>query len=134
MQPTKEKEIFDGKYNKGESGNLRGRPIEPKEAMAKLRKFTDKKSATAYKHLSQAIDRNESWAVELCFQELMPKSDPLYLRIDQNNPDKPEAIINAILAAISEREYLTVKESCQLLDTLVQLQDSRVGISLPKLN
>ena len=134
MQPTKEKEIFDGKYNKGESGNLRGRPIEPKEAMAKLRKFTDKKSATAYKHLSQAIDRNESWAVELCFQELMPKSDPLYLRIDQNNPDKPEAIINAILAAISEREYLTIKESCQLLDTLLHLQESKIGTSLPEFN
>ena len=134
MQPTKEKEIFDGKYNKGESGNLKGRPVEPKEAMAKLRKFTDKKSATAYKHLSQAIDRNESWAVELCFQELMPKSDPLHLRIDQNNPDKPEAIINAILAAISEREYLTIKESCQLLDTLVHLQESKIGTSLPKFN
>lgn len=134
MQPTKLKEIHNGKYNKGESGNLKGRPIEPKEALGKLKKFTDKKSAMAYKHLAQAIDRNESWAVELCFQELMPKSDSLHLSIDQNNPDKTDAIINAILAAISEREYLTVKESCQLLNTLVHLQDSRVGISLPKLN
>lgn len=134
MQAMKVKEKHNGKYNKGESGNLKGRPVEPKEAMAKLRKFTDKKSTTAYKHLSQAIEANEPWAVELCFQELMPKSDPLHLSIDQNNPDKANAIINAILVAISEREYLTVKESCQLLETLVHLQDSMVGISLPKLN
>ena len=64
----------------------------------------------------------------------MTKSELLTLRIDQHNPDKANAIINAILAAISEREYLTVKESCQLLETLVHLQDSMVGISLPKLN
>ena len=134
MQQTKVKETHNGKYNKGESGNLRGRPIEPKEALGKLKKFTDKKSATAYKHLSQAIEANEPWAVELCFQELMPKSDPLHLRIDQNNPDKANAIINAILVAISEREYLTVKESCQLLDTLVHLQESKIGVSLPKFN
>jgi hypothetical protein len=81
MQPTKEKEIFDGKYNKGESGNLRGRPIEPKEAMAKLRKFTDKKSATAYKHLSQAIEASEPWAIQLYFQELFPRVQ----LIDENN-------------------------------------------------
>ena len=134
MQPTKLKEIHNGKYNKGESGNLKGRPVESKEALGKLKKFTDKKSATAYKHLAQAIEASEPWAVQLCFQELMPKSDLLHLRIDQHNPDKANAIINAILAAISEREYLTVKESCQLLDTLVHLQDSMVGISLPKLN
>jgi hypothetical protein len=134
MQSTKIKETHNGKYNKGESGNLRGRPIEPKEALGKLKKFTDKKSATAYKHLSQAIEAKEPWAVELCFQELMPKSDPLHLRIDQNNPDKANAIINAILVAISEREYLTVKESCQLLDTLVHLQESKIGVSLPKFN
>lgn len=134
MQPTKVKETHNGKYNKGESGNLKGRPVEPKEALAKLKKFTYKKSAAAYKHLAQAIEASEPWAVQLFFQELMPKSDPLHLRIDQHNPDKTNAIINAILAAISEREYLTVKESCQLLDTLVHLQDSMVGISLPKLN
>ena len=84
MQTTKEKEIFDGKYNKGESGNLRGRPIEPKEAMAKLRKFTDKKSATAYKHLSQAIEAieaSEPWAIQLYFQELLPRVQ----LIDENN-------------------------------------------------
>ncbi|GEM_PF-2653138 len=127
-------EKHNGKYNKGESGNLKGRPIESKEALGKLRKFTEKRSATAYKHLANAIEANEPWAVELCFQKLMPKSDPLYLSIDQNNPDKANAIINAILAAISEREYFTVKESCQLLDSLIHLQDSKMATSLAKFN
>lgn len=70
---TKVKETYNGKYNKGESGNLKGRPVEPKEDLGKLKKFTDKKSAKAYKHLAQAIDAKEPWAIKLYFQELLPR-------------------------------------------------------------
>jgi len=84
MQSTKLKEKDNGKYNKGESGNLKGRPVEPKEALGKLKKFTDKKSATAYKNLAQAIEASEPWAIQLYFQELLPRVQ----RIDENICEK----------------------------------------------
>jgi hypothetical protein len=93
-------------------------------------RYTQLKTLITPKNLRFALSNG----IRLSFQELMLKSNPLHLRIDQHNPDKANAIINAILAAISARDYLTIKEACQLLDTLVHLQDSIVGISLPKLN
>ena len=74
-------EKHNGKYNKGESGNLKGRPIEPREALGKLKKFTDKKSATVYNHLAKAIEASEPWAIQLYFQELLPRGQ----LIEENN-------------------------------------------------
>ena len=122
------------RYNKGTSGNLQGRPSEPKEALAKLKKFTEKRSAAAYKHLSNAIEANEPWAIELVFQELIPNSDNLRLEIDLNNPDKIGAMIDAILLSLSKREHLTVNQSCQVLNSLAYLRKAELDIHLPKFN
>jgi hypothetical protein len=123
-----------GRYNKGTSGNLQGRPSEPKEALAKLKKFTDKRSPAAYKNLSKALEANEPWAIELVFQELIPNSDSLRLDIDLNNPDKVRAMIDAILSGLSKREHLTVSQSCQVLKSLAYLRKAELDIHLPKFN
>jgi hypothetical protein len=123
-----------GQYNKGTSGNTQGRPAEPKEALARLKKFTDKRSPTAYKHLSKAIEANEPWAIELVFKELLPNTDSLRLDIDFNNPDKVKAMIDAILSSLSERKYLTVSESCQVLNSLAYLRKVGLDSHLPKFN
>jgi hypothetical protein len=123
-----------GQYNKGTSGNRQGRPAEPKEALARLKKFTDKRSPNAYKHLSKAIEANEPWAIELVFKELLPNTDSLRLDIDFNNPDKVKAIIDAILSSLSERKYLTVSESCQVLSSLAYLRMAESDSHLPKFN
>jgi len=123
-----------GQYNKGISGNKQGRPVEPKEALAKLKKFTDKRSPAAYKNLSKALEANEPWAIELVFQELIPNSDSLRLDIDLNNPDKIGAMIDAILSSLSKREHLTVSQSCQVLNSLAYLRKAELDIHLPKFN
>jgi hypothetical protein len=123
-----------GQYNKGISGNQQGRPAEPKEALARLKKFTDKRSPAAYKNLSKAIEANEPWAIELVFKELLPNTDSLRLDIDFNNPDKVKAIIDAILSSLSERKYLTVSESCQVLSSLAYLRMAESDSHLPKVN
>jgi hypothetical protein len=123
-----------GQYNKGISGNKQGRPVEPKEALAKLKKFTDKRGPAAYKNLSKALEANEPWAIELVFQELIPNSDSLRLDIDLNNPDKIGAMIDAILSSLSKREHLTVSQSCQVLNSLTYLRKAELDIHLPKFN
>jgi len=123
-----------GQYNKGTSGNMQGRPAEPKEALAKLKKFTDKRSPAAYKHLSKAIEANEPWAIELVFQELIPNADSLRLDIDLDNPDKIGAMIDAILSSLSKREHLTVSQSCQVLSSLAYLRKAELKNHLPKFN
>jgi hypothetical protein len=123
-----------GQYNKGTSGNRQGRPVEPKEALARLKKFTDKRSPAAYKHLSKAVEANETWAIELVFKELLPNTDSLRLDIDLNNPDKVKAMIDAILSSLSDREYLTVSESCQVLSSLAYLRMAESDSHLPKFN
>jgi hypothetical protein len=123
-----------GQYNKGTSGNTQGRPAEPREALAKLKRFADKRSPTAYKHLSRAVEANEPWAIELVFKELLPDTDSLRLDIDFNNPDKVRAMIDAILSSLSEREYLTVSESCQVLNSLTYLRKVELENHLPKFN
>ena len=121
-----------GQYNKGTSGNKQGRPAEPKEASAKQKKFTDKRSPAAYKHLSKALEANEPWAIELVFQELIPNSDSLRLEIDLDNPDKIGAMIDAILSGLSKCEHLTVSQSCQVLSSLAYLRKAEVEEYLPK--
>jgi hypothetical protein len=123
-----------GQFNKGVSGNQQGRPTEPKEALARLKKFTDKRSPAAYKHLSKAVEANETWAIELVFKELLPNTDSLRLDIDLNNPDKVKAMIDAILSSLSERKYLTVSESCQVLSSLAYLRMAESDSHLPKFN
>ena len=43
-------------------------------------------------------------------------------------------MINAIIDAISEVEYITISDACLLLQSLAILQKLRQGIVLPKLN
>lgn len=121
-----------GQYNKGTSGNRQGRPAEPKEALAKLKKFIDKKSSTSYKQLAKAIEANEPWAMELVFRELMPKPDSLCLEIDLDNPDKIGAMVEGILSSLSTCKHLTVSESCQVLSALAYLRKTEVKEYLPK--
>jgi len=123
-----------GQYGKGQSGNLRGRPAEPKNAKAKLDKFIDRRTGGAYKHLSKALEENEPWATELVFKDLLPGSNTLRLEVDSHNPDKIDAMIEAILKAIREVEYLTVEESCHLLSSLAHLRKSEHSDNLPKFN
>ena len=123
-----------GQYNKGTSGNRQGRPAEPKEALAKLKKFIDKKSSAAYKQLAKAIEANEPWAMKLVFQEVIPKSDSLCLDIDLDNPDKIGAMVEGILSSLSTCEHLTVSESCQVLSALAYLHKGKLDNHLPKFN
>jgi len=123
-----------GRYNKGTSGNLQGRPAEPTEALAKLKKFADKRSSASYKHLSKAIEANEPWAIELVFQELLPNSDSLCVDVDLDNPDKVGSMIDAILSGLSKRKHLTVSQSCQVLSSLAYLRRAELDSHLPKFN
>ena len=48
-------------YDQDTSGNLQVRAVESKEALAepKLKKFTNRRTAAAYKYLTQAVEEKE---------------------------------------------------------------------------
>ena len=120
-----------GQFQKGSSGNPNGRP---KGLKSDFNGLIDKNSKKAYKLLTKALDAGEPWAITLFFEKLVTTLDVLHLQVEKNNPDKIDAMINAMVDAISEVEYITISDACLLLQSLAILQKSRQGIVLPKLN
>ena len=118
-----------GQFQKGSSANPNERP---KGLKSNFNRLIDKNSEKAL--LTKALDAGEPWAIKLFFEKLVTTLDVLHLQVDKNNPDKIDAMINAIINAISEVEYITISDACLLLQSLAILQKSRQGIVLPKLN
>ena len=117
-----------GQFQKGSSANPNERP---KGLKSNFNRLIDKNSEKAL--LTKALDAGEPWAIKLFFEKLVTTLDVLHLQVDKNNPDKIDAMINAIIDAISEVEYIAISDACLLLQSLAILQKSRQGIVLPKL-
>jgi len=121
-------------YDQDTSGNLQVRAVESKEALAepKLKKFTNRRTAAAYKYLTQAVEEKEPWSKELIVQELLPKSDSLCLEIELDDSNKIGAMTEAILHRLNRFIHLTFRESCKLLSILTYLHKTKINIHLPE--
>lgn len=109
-------------YINGQTGNPRGRPRNVNtnytNVDTELKKQAAKKSKKAFDFLWKAIEAREPWAFQLYFQELVPKADILPLEIDQDHPNKIDAVIAGLLKSIDTLEYVTLQEVCELLNAL----------------
>ena len=90
--------------------------------VSEITELLNKNSKKAYNILIECIEAKEQWAIELFFQKFMPRNDVLHIQVDQNNPDKTQATIDAILKAFSETRELTIDETCKQLQILSNLK------------
>lgn len=116
--------IHSGSFKKGQSGNPKGvlndKTAASKELLKNLKFVNIKKSLEI---LDAAIDREEPWAVELYIKELIPQSTLLSIKIDTENPDKRQAIIDAIYHGILSLKVLNIKDACHLLEIMEKLKN-----------
>ena len=120
--------VHSGSFKKGQSGNPKGRAkgvlndktAASKELLKNLKFGNIKKSLEI---LDAAIDRDEPWAVELYIKELIPQSTLLSIKIDTENPDKRQAIIDAIYHGILSLKVLNIKDACHLLEIMEKLKN-----------
>ena len=104
------------KFEKGKSGNLRGRPKSAyngsTDAVIELKKLVSRKSKKAFKALWEAVEAKEPWALQIFFQELVCKLEIVHGH--QDNPiEEVEAIKSGILKAVEDiltkEQYRTFK-------------------------
>jgi hypothetical protein len=104
------------KFEKGKSGNLKGRPKSSyngsTDAVIELKKLVSRKSKAAFKALWEAVEAKEPWALQIFFQELVCK-----LEIVHGHEDNPIEEVKAVKAGIlevvknmlTEEQYSTFK-------------------------
>ena len=111
------------KFVKGQSGNLKGRPIGIVKNVSK-KSISNREYNTALTKLFEALKKGETWACEIFFKNLAPKleQETLPFEVDQDNPDRMEAITLGVLKVLSQFKAISFNEACNLLTTINHLK------------
>lgn len=98
------------KFVKGKSGNLKGRPKSAyngsTDAVIDLKKLVSRNSKKAFKALWEAVEAKEPWALQIFFQELVPKLEIVHGYQDNSTNSK---ILETVEGMLTEQQYSTFK-------------------------